>query len=187
LFGFLPSFLFIAIAEMGDKTQLIALSLATRYKPLKVILGIFLGTLVSFSLSAFLGDRIGLLIPLQYLRIIVGVSFIVFGFWTIKGENGRMDKEKNNGRFDPVLTVAVAFFLAEIGDKTQLATVSLAAKYHSFFGVWLGSVSGMVVADGLAIIVGIFAGKKLPEKVIRYISAAAFIIFGLITMIGTTR
>ena len=76
------------------------------------------------------------------------------------------------------MTVAIAFFLAELGDKTQLATISLAAQYHSFLGVWLGSTFGMVAADGIAIVVGIIAGKKLPEKLIKYISTAIFIIFG---------
>lgn len=180
--GFWASLFFITVAEMGDKTQLVALSFATKYQAWKVIAGVFIATLVVHLLSVIIGEQTGAVIPIYYLKLIVGASFIVFGLWTLKGD--KLDEEdKKASRFGPLITVAIAFFLAELGDKTQLATISMAAQYHSFIGVWLGSTLGMVIADGLAIAVGILAGKKLPEKLIKYVSAAIFIAFGIYTLV----
>jgi putative Ca2+/H+ antiporter (TMEM165/GDT1 family) len=179
MLGFWASFVFILLAEMGDKTQLVALSFATKYKPMKVIIGITVGTLVCHLLSVVIGQHLNLLIPMHYLKLLVGISFIGFGIWTLKGDTYDENEKKKAGHFGPIMTVAIAFFLAELGDKTQLATISLAAQYKDFVGVWLGSTLGMVIADGLAIIVGIVMGKHLPEKIIKYISAAIFILFGI--------
>jgi putative Ca2+/H+ antiporter (TMEM165/GDT1 family) len=178
--GFLASFVFILLAEMGDKTQLVALSFATKYKPMKVVIGITIGTLLCHLLSVIIGRNLSVFIPMHYLKLLVGLSFIGFGLWTLKGDTYDEKENKKKFSFGPVLTVAIAFFLAELGDKTQLATISLAAQYKTFCGVWLGSTLGMVVADGLAIIIGIVMGKNLPEKVIKYISAGIFVVFGLI-------
>ncbi len=184
MLSFFQSFFLIAIAEMGDKTQLVALSFATKFKPWKVLIGIFIGTLVVHLFSVFIGEKVSAFIPQYYLKMLIGLSFIGFGIWTLRGDTCN-EKEKNRYKLGPVATVAIAFFLAELGDKTQLATVSLAAQYDSFWGVWLGSTFGMVLADGIAIIVGIIAGKKLPEKIIKYVSAGIFILFGIIVMIVT--
>jgi len=183
VFSFLSSFFFIFVAEMGDKTQLVALSFAAKFKPLKVVLGIFIGTIVSHLMAVLIGQNLNFLIPLQYLKVIVGLSFIAFGVWTLKGDTLDERSGKKLSRLGPIMTVAVAFFLAELGDKTQLATISLAAQYRSFLGVWMGSTVGMVAADSLAIILGVIAGKKLPEKVIKYASALIFVVFGLIVLL----
>lgn len=180
MLGFWASFVFILLAEMGDKTQLVALSFATKYKPMKVIIGITIGTLACHLLSVVIGRNLSVIIPMHYLKLLVGLSFIGFGIWTLKGDTYDEKENKKRFSFGPVLTVAIAFFLAELGDKTQLATISLAAQYKTFYGVWLGSTLGMVLADGLAIIIGIVMGKHLPEKIIKYISAGIFVIFGLI-------
>ncbi len=184
MLGFVASFFLILLAEIGDKTQLVALSFATKIKPLKVLAGIFIGTLFSHLMAVLVGQNLNLIIPLNYLKILVGLSFIGFGLWTFKGDTYNEKAGKKNSKLSPVVTVAIAFFIAELGDKTQLATISLAAQYRSFFGVWAGSTLGMVCADGLAIILGVIAGKKLPEKVIKYVSAAIFIAFGLIILKG---
>ncbi|HEY3373694.1 MAG TPA: TMEM165/GDT1 family protein [Candidatus Aquicultor sp.] len=180
MLAFVSSLFFIFIAEMGDKTQLVALSFATKHKALKVITGIFIATILVHLLSVVIGEQTSAFIPMQYLKVLIGLSFIGFGIWTLRGDTYEEGEEKKR-RFGPVMTVGVAFFLAELGDKTQLATISLAAQYHSFIPVWLGSTFGMVIADGLAIIVGVLAGKKLPEKLIQYISAVIFIVFGIVT------
>lgn len=182
--GLVASLLLIAVAEMGDKTQLLALSLASRYQALKVLLGITIATLFVFLFSTFVGQAVSRFIPMRHLQIIVGLAFVAFGIWTLIG-NSFLEKESKNGERSVVITVAVAFFIAELGDKTQLATVSLAAKYRSFMGVWLGSTLGMVIADSIAIGVGNVAGKKLPEKIISYISAGIFIGFGMIAIVET--
>lgn len=186
MLSFLTSFFLIAIAEMGDKTQLVALSFATKYKPSKVLIGIFIGTLVVHLLSVIIGEKVSVYIPIFYLKIMIGLSFVGFGIWTLRGDTCN-EKEKKGNKLGVIATVAIAFFLAELGDKTQLATISIAAQYHSFLGVWLGSTFGMVVADAIAIAVGIVAGKKLPEKLIKYISTAIFIIFGGLIIIDAIR
>ncbi|HHT9137690.1 MAG TPA: TMEM165/GDT1 family protein [Candidatus Wunengus sp. YC60] len=186
MLSFVSSFFLIAIAEMGDKTQLVALSFATKYKPTKVLIGILIGTLVVHLFSVVIGEKVSAFIPLFYMKILIGLSFIGFGIWTLKGDSCN-EKEKKGNKLCPILTVAIAFFLAELGDKTQLATISLAAQYHSFLGVWLGSTFGMVAADAVAIVVGIIAGKKLPEKLIKYVSTAIFIIFGVLIIIDAIR
>ncbi len=178
MLGFTPSFLLIFLAEMGDKTQLVALSFAARIKPSKVVAGIFIGTLLSHLMAVLIGQNLSLIIPFNIIKALVGLSFIGFGLWTLKGDSFKEGKVRGDPRLGPVATVAIAFFLAELGDKTQLATVSLAAEYRSFLGVWTGSTLGMVCADGLAIIVGVIAGKKLPERSIKYASALIFIFFG---------
>lgn len=183
------SLFFIMMAEMGDKTQLVALAFATKYKVRDVILGIFGATLLVHLFSVVVGQFLGEWIPFKYIQILAGASFIGFGIWTLRGDE--LDDEANKqSRFGPLMTVAIAFFLAELGDKTQLATISLAAKYSSvttaktmsFIEVWAGSTLGMVVADGLAIIVGIVLGKRLPEKIIKWVSALFFIGFGAATL-----
>lgn len=183
------SLFFIMMAEMGDKTQLVALAFATKYKVRDVILGIFGATLLVHLFSVVVGQFLGEWIPFKYIQILAGASFIGFGIWTLRGDE--LDDEANKqSRFGPLMTVAIAFFLAELGDKTQLATISLAAKYSSvttakavsFIQVWAGSTLGMVVADGLAIIVGIVLGKRLPEKIIKWVSALIFIGFGAATL-----
>src|SRR4030067_2811584 len=118
------SFFLIASAEMGDKTQLVALSFATKYKPMKVLLGIFIGTLVIHLFSVIIGERVSAFIPLQYLKLLIGLSFIGFGAWTLKGDRCPEGKRAQNA-WGPVTTVAVAFFLAALGDKQQLTTISL--------------------------------------------------------------
>jgi Ca2+/H+ antiporter, TMEM165/GDT1 family len=185
--GLLSSFFFIFLAEMGDKTQLVALSLSTKFNPWKVVAGIFIGTLVSHLMAGIIGQNLSLIIPLRYLKILVGMSFIVFGFWTFKGDTYNEKKEKKVSKFGPIITIAVVFFLAELGDKTQLATISLAARYHTLLGVLAGSTLGMVCADGLAIVLGTLAGKRLPEKTIKYFSAAIFIVFGLVILIEALK
>lgn len=183
MLGFWASLLFVAAAEMGDKTQLVALMFATKYNPWKVIAGVFWATLLVHLLSVFIGEQTSSFIPMAYLTKIVGLSFIAFGLWTLKGDKLGKEEHKES-RFGPTLTVGIAFFLAELGDKTQLATISLAAKYHTFIGVWLGSTLGMVIADGIAIGAGVILGKRLPEKVIKYVSAGLFVLFGLLILTG---
>src|SRR3989304_547624 len=186
MLSFVSSFFLIAIAEMGDKTQLVALSFATKNKPEKVLLGLFIGKIDVHLFYVIIGERVSAFIPLNYLKILIGLSFVGVGIWTLKGDTCN-EKEKKGNKLGTVLTVAIAFFLAELGDKTQLATISLAAQYHSFIGVWLGSTFGMVAADGIAIVVGIIAGKKLPEKLIKYVSTSIFVVFGVLIIIDAIR
>jgi len=177
--AFLASLFFVTLAEMGDKTQLLAMAFATRYKASQVLLAVFLATAVNHALAVAIGEALTKVIPLDIISLVVAASFILFGLWTLRGdtiENG----VKKESRFGPVATVAIAFFLAEMGDKTQLATVSLAIKYRNMFGVLLGTTTGMVIADAVGIVIGIVMKKRIPDYAIKWISAIIFILFGLI-------
>lgn len=165
----------IFIAELGDKTQLVALCLATRYKAKVVLAGIFVATLVVHVVSVALGGGLGKLLPEAWIKLVAGIAFIGFGLWTLKGDSLDCDECGTAQGRSPFMLVATTFFLAELGDKTMLSTVALATD-HSVIPVWLGSTFGMVLSDGLAIIVGQLLGAKLPERAIKV--GAAFIFFG---------
>lgn len=182
MFAFWQSLVFIALAEMGDKTQLVALAFATRFNARVVLAGVFVATLVVHLFSVALGEALGLVIPTFWLTLAAGLSFIGFGMWTLRGDSLDGDETSTFRRFGPFLTVAIAFFLAELGDKTMLATVTLASQLRDAFPVWIGSTLGMVIADGLAVMVGIAVGKRLPTRAIKYGSATVFIISGIATL-----
>lgn len=167
---------------MGDKTQLVALAFAARYKTSTVLAGVFIATLVVHVFSVILGEAAGRALPVFWINLLAGLAFIGFGIWTLKGDNLGDEEKLSNGRIGPLMTVATTFFLAELGDKTMLATVTIASQQKSFVEVWLGSTLGMVIADGLAIIAGKVLGKRLPERLIKYGAALIFIASGLFTL-----
>jgi putative Ca2+/H+ antiporter (TMEM165/GDT1 family) len=168
---------FITLAEMGDKTQLLAMAFACRYKATVVLWGVFAATACNHLLAVLVGNYLTSFIPIQYIQIAAAVSFILFGLWTIRGDELRNEDKRFN--FSPFWTVAVAFFFVEMGDKTQLATIALAAKYQTVIPVLVGTTAGMLIADAIGIVVGNILGKKMPDKVIKWIAALIFIFFGL--------
>jgi putative Ca2+/H+ antiporter (TMEM165/GDT1 family) len=163
---------------MGDKTQLLAMAFATRYRWQTVMWGVFVATLGNHLLAVLVGHYLTNLLPMRHIQTAAAASFILFGLWTLRGDTLHGEDKRFN--FSPFWTVAVAFFLAEMGDKTQLATVALAAKFQSIMGVWLGTTSGMLVADAIGIAVGIVLCRKLPDNLIKWFAALVFIAFGLI-------
>ena len=181
--AYLASLGFVVLAEMGDKTQLLAMAFASRYKWQTVMWGVFVATLVNHLLAVVTGNYLTRLIPLSYIQIAAAASFILFGLWTLRGDT--LEGEDKRFNFSPFWTVAVAFFFAEMGDKTQLATVALATQYQSIVGVWLGTTSGMLVADAIGIIVGIVLGKRIPERFIKWFAAIIFIGFGVVGLYQT--
>lgn len=173
--------IYVLVAEMGDKTQLVALALATRFKASVVLAGVFVATLAVHLFSVMIGEVAGLALPVFWIKLLAGLAFIGFGVWTLRGDK-LDDDEVNSGKFGPFMTVAITFFLAELGDKTMLATITIASEQQSFVAVWLGSTVGMVIADGIAIVVGKVMGKKLPETLIKYGAAAVFILSGVYSL-----
>lgn len=174
----LHSFLLVAASEMGDKTQLLAILLATRFRsPKAVLAGIFVATVANHLLASLLGSWVSLQISPTLLKWILCGIFFAFALWILIPDKD--DAQNGDNRFGAFFTTLVAFFLAEMGDKTQLATVALALKYKSVVGVTIGSTMGMMLADGLAVVFG----KKLLEKIsmrwIRIASSVLFILFGL--------
>jgi len=183
--AYLASLGFVVLAEMGDKTQLLAMAFASRYPWQTVMWGVFAATLVNHFLAVVAGNYLTAFVPLRYIQIAAAASFILFGLWTLRGD--RLEGEDRRFNYSPFWTVAVAFFVAEMGDKTQLATVALAARYESIVPVWLGTTSGMLVADAIGIIVGIVMGKKIPERLIKWFAALIFIGFGVFGLYGAFR
>lgn len=177
--AFIASLMFIVLAEMGDKTQLLAMAFATRYSSHKVLIAVFLATLVNHSLAVAVGHFLTTVIPMEIISFIAALSFILFGLWTLRGDKLE-GEDKKETKFGPILTVGIAFFLAEMGDKTQLATISLAVEYQNMLSVLMGTTLGMVVADAFGIIVGVVLKKHIPEKVIKVVSAGIFILFGAV-------
>jgi Ca2+/H+ antiporter, TMEM165/GDT1 family len=182
--AFVQSLLVILLAEMGDKTQLVSLAFATRYSPRLVLGGILIATLAVHLFSVAIGELLGFALPLFWIHVLAGLAFIGFGLWTLRGDTLEDEAVGHKPRLGPFLTVATTFFLAELGDKTMLATITLASQQQQFVPVWLGSTLGMVIADGLAIWVGIVAGKRLPARAIQLGAAAIFLGFGLWTLVG---
>ncbi len=171
--------LMVVLAEMGDKTQLLAMAMATRFPAKSVLIGVFLATIFNHALAVAVGDYLGTTLNMGIIQIVASASFILFGLWTIRGDS--LDGEDKRKTFlGPVITVTIAFFIAEMGDKTQLATVALAAKYNSPFETLMGTTTGMIIADALGIYVGVVAGKRIPEKAVKWVSALIFIAFGYI-------
>ncbi|MGE5173038.1 MAG: TMEM165/GDT1 family protein [Betaproteobacteria bacterium] len=175
--AFLTSLAIVTLAEMGDKTQLLAMAFASRFRWQTVMLGVFAATAANHLFAVSVGNYLTNIIPIAYIRIAAAASFILFGLWTLRGDT--LDDENKRFNFSPFWTVTVAFFLAEMGDKTQLATVALAAEFNTVVPVWVGTTSGMLIADAVGIIAGIVLHKKIPEKQIRWFAALVFIGFGL--------
>jgi len=180
--AFLLSFAVIFVAELGDKSQLMALTFATRFPALSVLVAITIATAIIHLGSVLLGETVALLIPTNVISIIAGLAFFAFAVWTWRGdvlsaEDEAKASQQTTGSV--ILTVGTAFFLAELGDKTMLATVTLATHVEAL-GTWLGSTAGMVVADAIAIGVGKVLGQRLPERAIRIGAAVAFVVFGAI-------
>jgi putative Ca2+/H+ antiporter (TMEM165/GDT1 family) len=177
----------VFIAEMGDKTQFMTLSFSTRYRTWTVMMGVFVATLVISLISALLGEAMGSALPLFWINLLAGLLFIGFGLWTLRGEEEASEKLIARVPKWPLMTVAVTFFLAELGDRTMLATVMVASRERSFIAVWMGSTLGLFLANVLAIVVGKMLGKRLPEKALKYGTAIIFIASGLLALIAAWR
>lgn len=180
--AFLVSFTLIFVAELGDKSQLVALWFATRFRWWVVLAAATVATLVVHLGSVLAGRAFDQLLPERVLLGAVGLSFLFFAAWSLRGDS--LDEQHGVPRLSlPVAgafgAVGTSFFLAELGDKTQLATVTLAGDRPELFGVWLGSTLGMVAADALSIGVGVLAGKRLPQRVIALGAAVLFVAFGV--------
>ncbi|OLF09801.1 UPF0016 family membrane protein [Actinophytocola xinjiangensis] len=176
----LVSFWVIFVAELGDKSQLMALTFATRYRVWPVLIGITVATAVVHLASVALGAGLGAALPTGWINLAAALAFVAFGLWTLRGDV-LTDEEKAKAQRQVksvVIAVGTAFFLAELGDKTMLATITLATD-HGWFGTWIGSTLGMVAADALAIIIGRWLGRSLPERAIRIGASVLFFAFAV--------
>ena len=147
--AFLASLIFVVLAEMGDKTQLLAMAFACRFRWQVVMWGVFVATAANHLMAAALGSYLAAIVPIGYIKGVAAASFVIFGLWTIRGDT--LHGEDKKYRFSPFWTVTVAFFMAEMGDKTQLATIALAVEYNTIITVWLGTTLGMMVSNALVV------------------------------------
>lgn len=186
MYAFLLSTAVIFVAELGDKSQLMAMTFATRYTVRQVLIGITVATAIVHLASVGIGRLVGAqFADSQWIiNVVAGVAFLAFAAWTLRGDE-LTDEEADKARKAKgaaILAVGVAFFLAELGDKTMLATITLATT-EGWFGTWIGSTVGMVLADALAIGIGAMLGRKLPERVIKIGATVAFVVFGVVLIV----
>lgn len=178
----LRAFAFIFIAEMGDKTQILAMAFATKYDIKKVLLGIFIGVVLNHGIAVILGSAFSSLIPANTMQIIAGIAFVLFAFWSLKfSEESDVQKVKK-AKYGPTVTVALAFFIGELGDKTQLTAITLAASSSYPALVLIGTVLGMVITGAIGIFIGIKLGSKVPEFFIKLGAAIVFFIVGFVKL-----
>ncbi len=175
----------VALAEIGDKTQLLAFILAARFKkPLPIILGILAATVVNHGLAGALGAWITATIRPEVLRWVLGASFIGMAIWTMIPDKIEEEETQVAQRFGVFGATLVTFFLAEMGDKTQIATVAMAAHYAAPLLVVIGATLGMLIADVPAVFVGDKLANRIPMKLVHTIAAAVFAILGVATLLG---
>ena len=185
--AFLVSTGLVALAEIGDKTQLLALLLACRFrKPVPIVLGILVATMANHAFAGAIGTWITTVLGPDLLRWILGVSFLAMAAWMLVPDQID-DADAASTRFGVFGTTLVTFFLAEMGDKTQIATVALAAQYASFWWVVAGTTLGMMIANVPVVFLGDRAAKKLPLKLVHGIAAAIFAVLGLLVLFRADR
>ena len=183
--AFLVSTGIVALAEIGDKTQLLAFILAAKFrKPVPIIVGILVATLVNHGFAGAVGTWVTTLVGPETLRWVLGVSFIAMAIWTLIPD--KFDEEDAKlARFGVFGTTVVAFFLAEMGDKTQIATVMLAAKYNAYLWVVAGTTLGMMLANAPVVWLGERITRKVPIRAVHLVSAAIFLVLGLLAIFSS--
>ena len=185
--AFLVSTGVVALGEMGDKTQLLAMLLAVKFrKPVPIILGIFVSTLVNHATAGWVGGWVATALGPDLLRWVIGISFIAMAGWMLIPD--KIDEEATTGqRFGAFGTTVITFFMAEMGDKTQIATVALAARYQDLLQVVAGTTLGMMLADVPAVFIGDRLAKKISMKLVHAVAAAIFGILGVLTLLNVGK
>ena len=181
----IKAFILVLIAEIGDKTQILAMAFATKFPVKKVLLGIFLGSFLNHGLAVILGSYISAFIPINTIQIVAGFAFVGFSLWTLKRDGDEDDDEKKKSTFGPVITIAIAFFIGELGDKTQLTAITLATDAIYPYAILGGTVLGMIVTGGMGIIVGKKLRDKISDFLIKVIAASVFMFFGITKLYQT--
>lgn len=185
--AFLVSTGIVALAEIGDKTQLLAFILAAKFRrPIPIILGIFAATLVNHGFAGALGAWITSMLSPETLRWVLGVSFLAMAAWTLIPDEFE-EEDAQLAKSGVFIATLVAFFLAEMGDKTQVATVALAAQYNALFAVVAGTTLGMMLANVPAVLMGDRIADRMPVRLVHGIAAAIFAVLGVATLLGAGK
>jgi putative Ca2+/H+ antiporter (TMEM165/GDT1 family) len=175
----------VALAEIGDKTQILSMCMAARFRrPLPIIAGILLATLLNHFVAGLAGTLVGELLHGPWMRWILGLSFLAVSAWALVPDTLDDAAAKSKGGWGAFGATAIAFFLAEIGDKTQIATIGLAARFGQFYPVVMGTTLGMILANIPVVAIGGRVASRLPVKAIRLVAAAVFALLGVLTIAG---
>lgn len=185
--AFLVSTGIVALAEIGDKTQLLALLLAAKFRrPAPIIAGILVATIANHSFAGALGSWITTVVAPETMRWVLGLSFIAMAAWALVPD--KLDEgEARLAKYGVFVTTLIAFFLAEMGDKTQVATVALAAQYHAFVSVVAGTTLGMMIANVPAVLLGDRIADKMPVRLVHVIAAGLFALLGIAALLGAGK
>ena len=176
----------VALAEIGDKTQLLAILLATRFKrPWPIIAGIFAATIVNHFFAALIGSEVASFLDGKWFRYAVAISFLAMAAWTLVPDKLDDEEEVKPARFGVFVTTVISFFLVEMGDKTQIATIALGARYHDAVQVALGTTLGMMIANVPAVFLGNELIRRVPLNVVRMVTAALFAVIGAWLLLQT--
>ncbi|MBM4217893.1 MAG: TMEM165/GDT1 family protein [Gammaproteobacteria bacterium] len=183
--AFLVSTGIVALTEIGDKTQLLALALAAKYlKPIPIIFGILIATLVNHAVAGYVGAWVAYAVGAELMRWILGVSFLAMAAWMLVPDTLNDDERAKSARYGVFLTIFIAFFVVEIGDKTQITTVARMAKYSSLVAVVGGTTFGMMLANVPAVLLGEVAAKKPPMRLVHGVAAVIFALLGVLVLLG---
>lgn len=180
---YIQAMLMILIAEMGDKTQILAMAFATKYKIRQIVIGVAIGSFLNHGLAIIMGSLLTRVIPIELLQLIAGFMFVGFAFWSLQVDDE--DEEEAVGKYGPIFTVALAFFIGELGDKTQLTALTLGASSNFPFFILMGTVTGMVLTSLLGIFIGSKLGHKIPEMQLKLGAFTVFMFFGLEKLINS--
>jgi len=179
LHAFWTALIYVFLAEVGDKTQLMTVGFAVKYRPAIVLAATLLATGLLNLLSVGLGEAIGQFLSIFWINLLAGLAFIVFGILELQNEKDEEQEQSKKQHFGPFLTITLSFLMAEIGDKTMLATFAIATREKEFFQVWAGSTLGLFSCNALAIVAGHFLKNYLSSKKLKYCIAAVYILSGL--------
>jgi putative Ca2+/H+ antiporter (TMEM165/GDT1 family) len=186
--AFLVSTGVVALGEMGDKTQLLAMLLAVKFRrPLPIVLGILVATLLNHATAGLVGAWVAKALGADLLRWVVGISFIAMAAWMLIPDKLDADETGGPQRFGVFGTTLIAFFLAEMGDKTQIATIALAARYPDLVSVVTGTTLGMMLANVPAVFAGEAIAKRVPMKLVHTIAAVIFVVLGVLTLLNVGK
>lgn len=183
-YEFLRAFMLVFIAELGDKSQIIAMTFATKYVIKDVIWGIFFGIFLNHGIAILLGKYLAAVVPDHIVALVAGLMFVFFAYTSL--ENEEVEKLEERERLNPIITVAIAFFIGELGDKTQLTAITLATESNYPLLILMGTILGMLVSSGLGILVGMKIGDQISELSIKISSSLMFLTFGCIKLYGVT-
>ena len=181
---FMQAMFMVGIAEMGDKTQLVVIAFTKKHKVLHIVIGVIAAIFLNNLIAVTIGSLISQIIPEVYIDIIAGILFLYFAAASLKKDDDE-EEHKSFGGLGPVLAIGLTFFLAEFGDKTQIATANLAAASkvsYAWVSVMLGACAGMIIANAIGLLIGLKLGKNIPDYIFKWCAVAIFAVFGIITL-----